>query len=126
MDTRPTPESCDSLGAICVSTRSSTFESGIVFEVIAIVSTGASAGFDFEYTGGTGRSDGRRLCAALIAACTSCSATSMSRLSENCSTITDTPPAEVEVIWLSPCISPNCRSSGAVTVVEVTSGAAPG
>ncbi len=44
----------------------------------------------------------------------------------NCSTMTDTPPALVEVIWLRPCISPNCRSSGAVTVVAITSGLAPG
>lgn len=26
--------------------------------------------------------------------------------------MTDMPPALVEVIWLSPCISPNCRSKG--------------
>ena len=40
--------------------------------------------------------------------------------------MTDTPPALVEVIWLSPCISPNCRSSGAVTVVAITSGTGAG
>ena len=61
-----------------------------------------------------------------MAACTSCSATSMFRLRLNCSTITEVPPELVEVIWLRPWIWPNCRSSGAVTVVAITSGLAPG
>ena len=50
----------------------------------------------------------------------------MFRLSANCSTITEVPPELVEVIWFRPWISPNCRSSGAVTVVAITSGLAPG
>ena len=45
MVTRPTPLSCEIFGASRVSTRSSTCESGIELEVIASVSTGASAGF---------------------------------------------------------------------------------
>ena len=45
MLTRPTPLSCEIFGARRVSTRSSTCDSGIVFEVIASVRTGASAGF---------------------------------------------------------------------------------
>ena len=61
-----------------------------------------------------------------MADCTSSSATSMFRLRLNCSTMTEVPPELVEVIWLSPCIWPNCRSSGAVTVVATTSGLAPG
>ena len=36
------------------------------------------------------------------------------------------PPELVDVIWLSPGIWPNWRSSGAVTVVAITSGLAPG
>ena len=40
--------------------------------------------------------------------------------------MTEVPPELVEVIWLNPCISPNWRSSGAVTVVATTSGLAPG
>lgn len=44
----------------------------------------------------------------------------------NCNTITEIPPELVEVIWLSPCICPNWRSSGAVTVLAITSGLAPG
>ena len=44
MLTRPTPASCEILGASRVSTRSSTVESGIALVVIASVNTGASAG----------------------------------------------------------------------------------
>ena len=44
MLTRPTPLSCEILGARRVSTRSSTCDSGMEFEVMARVRTGASAG----------------------------------------------------------------------------------
>ena len=64
--------------------------------------------------------------AALIAACTSCSATSSDSPSEKRSVITDAPPELVLVIWFSPGIWPNWRSSGAVTEVDITSGLAPG
>jgi hypothetical protein len=40
--------------------------------------------------------------------------------------MTELPAELVEVIWLRPCNSPHCRSSGAVTVVAITSGLAPG
>ena len=53
-------------------------------EVTASVSTGASAGFTFAYTGGAGRSAGSSEPLALIAACTSCSATSSVSSSPNC------------------------------------------
>src|SRR5580704_17944734 len=123
---RPTPLSCAILGARRVSTRSSTWESGIDFELTAIVSTGASAGFVLLYTGGDGRLAGNRLCDALIADCTSSSATSMFRLRLNCSTMTEVPPELVDVIWLNPCSWPKFRSRGAVTVVDITVGLAPG
>src|SRR5579864_6565081 len=45
MLTRPTPGSCDIFCARRVSARSSTFDSGRVFEVSARVMMGASAGF---------------------------------------------------------------------------------
>ena len=38
----------------------------------------------------------------------------------------EAPPELAEVIWLRPGISPNCRSSGAVTDEVMTSGLAPG
>ncbi len=44
MLTRPTPVSCEIFGARRVSTRSSTCDSGMFFELIASVRTGASAG----------------------------------------------------------------------------------
>ncbi len=76
--------------------------------------------------GGAGNAEGSRLCEALMAACTSCSAMSMSNARLNCRTTTEMPAELLEVICERPCISPNCRSSGAVTVVAMTSGLAPG
>ena len=52
--------------------------------------------------GGIGKSLGNRLAPALMAACTSCSATSSDRPSEKRSVITEAPPELVEVIWLKP------------------------
>ena len=63
----------------------------MVVDVIARLTTGVSAGFTFEYTGGAGKSDGSKFVAALIAACTSCSATSSDKSSVNCSVITEDP-----------------------------------
>ena len=109
-----------------VSTRSCTCGSERPCEVTAKVRIGVSAGLTLRYTGGTGRSSGRKLSAALIAACTSCSATPSATSSENCSVITDAPPELVEDICFRPGICPSCRSSGAVTALVVTSGLAPG
>jgi hypothetical protein len=52
----------------------------------------------------------------------------MSMLSarSNCNVMTELPNELVEVICLRPGIWPNCRSSGAVTDVAMTSGLAPG
>ena len=64
--------------------------------------------------------------AALIAAWTSCSATSRLSLRLNCSVITDEPAELAELIWLSAGIWPSWTSSGAVTDEVITSGLAPG
>ena len=61
-----------------------------------------------------------------MAACTSCSATSMFRSRLNSSVISELPWLLVLVICPSPGIWPNCRSSGAVTLDAITSGLAPG
>ena len=61
-----------------------------------------------------------------MAAWTVCSAISKSRLSVNCSVMTDAPPELTEDIWFSPGIWPNWRSNGAVTEEVMTSGLAPG
>jgi hypothetical protein len=73
-----------------------------------------------------GRSFGRKVNAALMAACTSCSATSSDRSSANCSVTTELPSELVDVIRARPGIWPNWRSSGAVTDEAMTSGLAPG
>ncbi len=64
--------------------------------------------------------------AALMPACTSCAAESMSRLRSNCSVIWLMPNELDEVMVESEGITPNCRSSGAVTSEAITSGLAPG
>ena len=51
---------------------------------------------------------------------------SMDSDSANCSVITEAPAELAELIWFSPGISPNWRSSGAVTAEVITSGLAPG
>ena len=61
-----------------------------------------------------------------MAACTSCSATSMFRSSENWRVMTELPSELFEVIWFRPGSCPNCRSRGAVTAEAITSGLAPG
>ncbi len=126
MVTMPTPLIWAIFCAMRVSTKSLSLGSSMVLEVIARVSTGVSAGLTLLYTGGAGRSVGSRLVAALIAACTCCSATSMlmSRLKRR--VITDAPPELVEAICVRPGICPNCRSRGAVTALVITSGLAPG
>src|SRR5262252_7554092 len=113
MLTRPTPGNCEIFCARRVSARSSTWVSGIVLEVNAKVRIGASAGLTLAYIGGAGRSDGNRLPAALIAAWTSCSATSRLRSRLNCSVMTEAPAELVDDIWLRPGICPNCTSGGA-------------
>ena len=64
--------------------------------------------------------------AALIAACTSCVAPSISRLRSNCSEIWLTPNELVDCIDDSDGICPSWRSSGAVISDAITSGLAPG
>ncbi|MNI64770.1 hypothetical protein D3C73_1202350 [compost metagenome] len=126
MLTMPTPPICASFCATRVSTRSLSLGSGMVLLEMARVNTGVSAGLTLLYTGGAGRSLGSRLLAALIAACTCCSATSMfmSRLKRRVST--EAPPELVDAIWVRPGICPNWRSSGAVTALVITCGLAPG
>src|SRR5207253_10599845 len=65
--------------------------------------------------GGLGSSRGKKVEAALIAAWTSCSATSMFRSRLNCRVMSETPNELTEVIWLRPGTCPNWRSSGVVT-----------
>ena len=124
--TSPTPLIWLIFSASRVFTMSCTWGSGRLPEVMASERIGASAGFTFAYTGGAGKSAGSSALAALMAACTCCSAESMDCDSANCSVICDTPAALVLAMRARPGICPSCRSSGAVTVRLITSGLAPG
>jgi hypothetical protein len=64
--------------------------------------------------------------AALMAACTSRAAPSMSRDSSNCKVIRAEPSELAEVISVTPAIMPSDRSKGAATVAAIVSGLAPG
>src|SRR5262245_8643779 len=87
---------------------------------------GASAGLILRYVGLRGRLLGNSERDALIAACTSRAALSMSRERSNCS-VTRVLPSELEeVISLTPAILPSARSSGVATVAAIVSGLAPG
>ncbi|MGY4376045.1 hypothetical protein ACVWZ3_003684 [Bradyrhizobium sp. i1.3.6] len=82
--------------------------------------------FALRKRGSVGRSLGRSISAALIAACTSRAALSMLRPMSNCSWMLVVPSDDVEVIWLMPAISPSRRSNGEATVAAMTDGSAPG
>lgn len=124
--TRPTPLTWLIFCASRVLTMFCTSVSGSSLEVMARLSTGVSAGLTLAYTGGAGKSAGSKELLALMAACTSCSATSSDRPNWNCKVMMDTPAALVEAMRSSPDIWPSWRSSGAVTVRLITSGLAPG
>src|ERR1700743_1158556 len=100
--------------------------SGMVSDVNASVMTGASAGLTLAEVGGDGSVFGRMPAAALIAACTSWVAPSMSRLRSNCSEIWLTPNELVEFIDDSDGIWPGGRPSAALISEAITSGLAPG
>ena len=87
---------------------------------------GASAGLTFRYVGLLGSPVGSRLRAALIAACTSRAAPSMSRERSNCSVIRVDESELCDVISVTPAIRPSERSSGVATVAAIVSGLAPG
>src|ERR1700719_4034174 len=87
---------------------------------------GESAGLTFRYEGLLGRLVGREPRAALIAACTSRAAASMSRSRSNCSVRLADPSELDELISVTAAIRPNCRSSGVATDEAMVCGLAPG
>jgi hypothetical protein len=95
-------------------------------EVMARVRIGWSAGLTLAYTGGAGKPVGSRLLAALMACWTSCSAISRLSARLNCKVMTDALAELADVIWVRLGIWPSCTSRGAVTVVAITCGLAPG
>ena len=87
---------------------------------------GVAAGLTFRNVGRDGRSPGRSVSAALIAACTSRAAPSMLRARSNWTVIRVEPMELREVSSVTPAISASRRSSGAATVAAMVSGSAPG
>src|SRR6266436_1348985 len=98
----------------------------IVFDVNARINTGAAAVLDLRKRGKLGKSLGRSAREALIAACTSRAARSMSRPMANCNWMLVVPSKLHDVIWSRPAIWPSLRSNGAATVAAITDGSAPG
>ena len=124
--TSPTPGTCEMRWAITVSATSYIALEAIVFDVSASTNTGAAEGLALRNRGNDGRSVGKSASEALMAACTSRAARSMSRPMANCSWMLVVPSELVEVIWVMPAITPSRRSSGAATVAAMTEGSAPG
>jgi hypothetical protein len=88
--------------------------------------TGASAGLTLRYVGLERKAAGRSTRAALMAACTSRAAPSMSRLRSNWRLMRVWPTVLDEVISVTSAMVPRWRSSGVATLVEAVSGLAPG
>ena len=87
---------------------------------------GLSAGLAFLYVGRLGMPVGNKLCAVLMAACTSRAAPLTLRLSSNCKVTRVLPCEELDVISVTPAILPKTRSKGVATVAAMVSGLAPG
>src|SRR5580700_10811484 len=96
------------------------------FEVSARMKMGVSAGFTLRYVGLLGKLIGKLPRAALMAACTSRAAASMSRFRSNCKVTEVEPSALDDVISVTAAMRPNCRSSGVATDAAMVSGLAPG
>ncbi len=126
METRPTPVTWLSFCASTVSAKSLTLSSGRLSEVMASERIGVSAGLTLLYVGGLGRPVGSTPLEALMAACTSSAAASISRSSTNWSVIVVLPNELTEFIADKPGIWPKLRSNGVVTDEAITSGLAPG
>ena len=121
-----TPVIVDSVGEIRCSAKSCRSDGASEGEVIAISSTGASAGLTLRYAGGDVMSSGSARCARSNAACTSSAAPSISRPSSNSSVSEVLPSVLVELMTFKPGIVWNCFSSGSATEVAIVSGLAPG
>ncbi len=97
-----------------------------VVDVIDRIRIGWSAGLNFRYCGLNRMVAGRSTCEALMAACTSRAAPSMSRDRSNCSWIWVWPVCDREVSSDTPARRPRRFSRGVATLVAMVSGLAPG
>src|SRR5471032_2486696 len=124
--TSPTPVVCNSRCSSSVEATSYICPGVALSEVRLMIKIGESAGLTLRYVGLPDRSLGRLLRAALIAACTSRAAPSMSRSRSNCKIIRAEPRLLDEVICVTPAICPNWRSRGVATELATVVGSAPG
>src|SRR5438874_2726921 len=124
--TWPMPSICAIFWARMESPTSYICGCVMTSEVMARIMIGASAGLTLRQFGFDGRFAGSCPRAALIAACTSRAAASMSRSSSNCSVTLVDPEELFEVICVTPAMRPNCRSSGVATAEAIVCGSAPG
>ncbi len=124
--TWPMPSICEIFCASTVSATSYICGWVMTSEVMARIKIGASAGFTLRQFGFDGRLAGSCPRAALMAACTSRAAASMSRSSSNCRVTLVDPEELFEVICVTPAMRPNCRSNGVATDDAIVSGSAPG
>src|SRR3984957_634580 len=124
--TCPTPVICDSFCARIVDAASYICPRVKDGDVSASMKIGESAGFTLRYDGLFGKFVGKYPRAALIAACTSRAAASMSRFKSNCNVMLVDPSELDEVISVTAAMCPNCRSSGVATDDAMISGLAPG
>src|SRR3954451_16052134 len=88
--------------------------------------TGAADGLALRYVGLLRSVAGRSARVALIAACTSRAAASMSRFRSNCKVTRVLPLPLLDVTSLTPAITPRRRSSGVATLLAIVCGLAPG
>src|SRR6476646_6823111 len=126
MLTSATPSIIDRRCASSDSAYSSTFVSGIAFELMPTKKIGEPAGLTLRNVGGVVIVGGSCFNAAEIADCTSSAAASILRSSENCSVICEMPVPLSDVIESSAGIDENCFSSGVATADAIVAGAAPG
>ncbi len=124
--TWPMPSICEIFWASTESPTSYICGWVMTSEVMARIMIGASAGLTFRQFGFVGRLAGSCPRAALMAACTSRAAASISRSSSNCRVTLVDPEELFEVICVTPAIRPNCRSNGVATDDAIVSGSAPG
>ncbi len=124
--TSPTPATCASFCASTVDALSYSAEDGRRGEDRASAMMGACDGFTFTNVGLPVMPEGSCPRTALMAACTSRAASSMSRLRSNCRVTLVLPWLLLERMLVTPAMLPSERSSGAATVDAMLSGLAPG
>ncbi len=124
--TTATPSICEIWRAISVSARSDSSIGVSSSDCMRSSRIGPSLGLTFFQVGRLGSSAGSRAVAALMAACTSCAATSMLLSSVNCSVMLVLPSELLEVMSVMPGTPDSSTSSGVATDEAMVSGLAPG